>query len=165
MRNLINLVGSVDEIMYEKVLESLVGLDIQKVKGLTVTINSEGGSFSDALAIYGLLTTTFGDITTIAYGNCHSAAVTVFLAGKERLCSEDTKFLMHDEISKAKGTAVDMIRQAKRIADEDHHYNEILTRHTHTPVVKWAKLCKDEVWLTAKEAVKLNLVTHILKRK
>ena len=59
---------------------------------LTVRINSMGGSVSEGLAIYNLLSDFKGNVTTIVDGFACSAASVVFMAGHKRIVPEKVDY-------------------------------------------------------------------------
>ena len=80
---------------------------------LTVRINSYGGSVSEGLAIYNLLSDFKGHLRTIVDGFACSAASVIFMAGKERIVPESGLLMIHNAWSKATGDSNAMKKAAE----------------------------------------------------
>jgi len=68
-------------------------------KPIKVFINTNGGSVSDALAIYDSLRLAPNPIVTIVTGQAASAGLMICAAGDLRLCFEHSQFFYHSVIS------------------------------------------------------------------
>jgi ATP-dependent Clp protease, protease subunit len=73
--------------------------DIEKgAQSITLCISSNGGAPDQAFYIYELLKASPIPITTHNVGIVHSAAMSIFLAGKNRFAVQHSNFLMHRAI-------------------------------------------------------------------
>lgn len=138
-------------------------LDLLKDEPGTITINSEGGSTLDAIALYSVISRHKPGITTIAIGSCMSAAVLVFLAGKQRFSYPETWFMVHECASKVKGSVSEINTELKFMRRQDEQFCILLEKHTKTPRHMWDDLSSKTTYLSASEAKDLGLVQKVLK--
>ncbi len=68
------------------------------IQKLTFFISSTGGDADSGIRLYDYLTALPFDVRTVGFGQVYSAAVTVFLAGTERIAIKNCKFLVHEGI-------------------------------------------------------------------
>jgi len=92
----IQLVGEIDEQKFKLIDIGITELERYNQKAITVRINSEGGSVTDALAIIGRIKSSKCRIVTEAYGACQSAATLILSAGHKRRVSRYTIFMHHE---------------------------------------------------------------------
>lgn len=126
---------------------------------LTVRINSYGGSVSEGLAIYSLLSEFKGHLKTIVDGFACSAASIIFMAGEERVVPENGLLLIHNAWTEAKGDANTM----KKVAED----LEKITQPSINIYVAKTGLTEDEIkekmdreeWITSQEAYEWGFST------
>lgn len=132
-----------------------------------IVINSPGGSPTTAHGIYEALRLADKDnlLTTTVYGNSHSAAVYVFLAGAERNISCSSTVLIHPVTLRVVASSNDRTELdsfPQRWEKTEERSINILARRT--------KLTRDEVrelklghrLLSAEEAVEHGIATRII---
>ena len=126
---------------------------------LTVRINSYGGSVSEGLAIYGLLSEFKGHLKTIVDGFACSAASVIFMAGKERVVPENGLLMIHNAWTEARGDSNTM----KKVAED----LEKITQPSVNIYASKTKLSEEEIkgkmdreeWITSKEAFEWGFST------
>lgn len=101
----IYLFGDICNERAEKFIAQLHDLFEESNEPIMIFINSNGGSVTDALAIYDVLQTSPCEIFTVALGKVHSAAVTVLLSAPRdnRASYPNTEFMSHDISWKSDG--------------------------------------------------------------
>lgn len=126
---------------------------------LTVRINSYGGSVSEGLAIYSLLSEFKGHLKTIVDGFACSAASLIFMAGEERVVPENGLLMIHNAWTEAKGDSNTM----KKVAED----LEKITQPSVNIYVSKTQLTEEEVkekmnreeWITSQEAYEWGFST------
>lgn len=91
-------IGNVDEAHYMGFMGELKG-SIQEngwPKKVVLHVNNSGGDLDVAGAFYDYVRASGLHLVTIASGDVASAAVVLFLSGKERYASQFSSFLIHD---------------------------------------------------------------------
>ena len=130
-------------------------------ESITLIINSEGGSLPDAFALVSVMRTSLIPITTIAIGECASAALMIFMAGDLRLVDENASCLSHQFSAAFPGhtKAVDLRARQKdleltEVKIEDHYVRYTgLTREE----VNEKLLTSSDIFLTAEQLIKYNI--------
>src|SRR5437868_3653060 len=90
--------GPVSDKMYRAVVARLLFLEAKDPKaGITVVINSPGGSADGGFGIYDVMKFVSCPVTVLCAGLCASAAVLIFLGGAKgrRYMLPNSRFLLH----------------------------------------------------------------------
>lgn len=92
---IIYIFDDIDEDMAENVVMSLSYLS-RSEGGITIMINSQGGSVNDMFAIYDAIIACPNEITTVAIGEVCSAAGLLLVSGDKRLAAPHAVFMAHN---------------------------------------------------------------------
>jgi len=142
---------------------------IDNEEPLTVYINTEGGSLTDALSIYDCLRSIDSPITTIATGSCASAGILLLMAGDERYATENTLFYYHQPIL----TTEDFISAEQFKGAEkgytfcQERYDKIVTTRSRMKKTTWKTDFKGKLskHFAAEEALGYNFIDEIIANK
>ena len=138
-----------------------------KQKEIDVHIKSNGGSVSEGYAIHDLLVNSGKKINTIGEGEVRSIATVVFLAGSERLISENCDFTIHnpwlDPTNMGKMEGDDLIKTGNEMKQEEKKLAEFYSRKTGHPVDQIKNKMEVETTLSAQECIDLGFATKILE--
>ncbi len=130
---------------------------------LTVRINSYGGSVSEGLAIYNLLSDFKGHLRTVVDGFACSAASVIFMAGKERIVPESGLLMIHNAWSYAEGDSNAMKKAAEDLEKQTQPSVNIYVSKTGLTEEKVKEMMDHETWITSKEAFELGFATNLEK--
>lgn len=130
---------------------------------LTVHINSYGGSVSEGLAIYSVLSQFKGHLITIVDGFACSAASVIFMAGKERIVPESGLLMIHNAWSNAEGDSNALRKVADDLEKITQPSVDIYCLKTGLPEETIKELMDAETWITSKEAYEMNFSTSMNK--
>ena len=130
---------------------------------LTVRINSYGGSVSEGLAIYNLLSDFKGKLRTVVDGFACSAASVIFMAGEERIVPESGLLMIHNAWSKATGDSNAMKKAAEDLEKQTQPSVNIYVSKTGLSEDKVKEMMDRETWITSKEAFELGFATSLEK--
>lgn len=130
---------------------------------LTVHINSYGGSVSEGLAIYSVLSQFKGNLITIVDGFACSAASVIFMAGKERIVPESGLLMIHNAWSNAEGDSNALRKVADDLEKITQPSVDIYCLKTGLSEEKIKELMDAETWITSKEAFEMNFSTSMSK--
>lgn len=130
---------------------------------LTVRINSYGGSVSEGLAIYNLLSDFKGHLRTVVDGFACSAASVIFMAGKERIVPESGLLMIHNAWSYAEGDSNAMKKAAEDLEKQTQPSVNIYVSKTGLSEEKVKEMMDKETWITSKEAFELGFATNLEK--
>lgn len=128
---------------------------------LVVRINSSGGSVSEGLAIYSLLSEFKGNLTTIVDGFACSAASVIFMAGKKRIVPEQGLLMIHNAWSYAEGDSNTMKKMAEDLEKITQPSINIYVSKTNLSEEQIKEKMDRETWITSKEAFEWGFATSI----
>lgn len=138
-------------------------LDAVGTNKLTVRINSPGGSVSEALSIYNLLSDFNGEVTTKVDGFAASAAAIIFMAGKERIVPNSGLLMIHNAWASGQGNASQFRKMADDLEKITQPSVDIYVEKTGQELELIKELMDAETWLTSSEALELRFATSEIK--
>lgn len=146
----------------EHVIRSLMFLD--KAEGpIELWLNSPGGNVDQMLALYDVIRSCTNKVTTVAFGEVHSAGVLILVAGDVRQATPYAWMMAHEmnvgasgPMHTAESTMIAMHRQ-------NEVQNEILANHTNHSKAWWAREIKSkrEIWWDAKQMLDHGVIDSI----
>lgn len=142
--------------------ESVISaLEMMKGQRVTVRINTQGGSVTEANAIHNAMKRHPGGVDTIVDSLAASAGSFIMLAGERRIIAKNASVMIHNPWTITFGNATEHRKTAEVL---DKFGESLLTMYTDvmkaTPEEINAML-EAETWFTAKEAVEIGLATEI----
>ncbi len=152
----------------EKIYTQLAVLEnLDESKPITVIINSPGGHADSGFGIYDMLRFCKCPIRSVVAGMCASAAVPPFVAGEkgQRYSLPNSRFLLHQPSTKARGDASDILITSKEINKLKVKYNEIMAEATGQTAEKIAEDADRDFWLSPAEAVEYGLVDKVITHR
>jgi ATP-dependent protease ClpP protease subunit len=159
----VQLVGEISEETFVYLDTALTILEEESKKGITIKINSIGGSVYDAMAIIGRMRASKCKITTEGFGPVMSAAIMILAAGHKRRMSKYAMAMWHEASYEHGGTVAQMQHIQKQMEREERLSAEMMERFTEAPAKYWlseGKLGKD-LYLTAEECKTLGVIDEI----
>lgn len=130
-------------------------------KALTVRINSYGGEVAEGLAIYNLLKSYEGEVTTICDGFACSAASVVFMAGAKRIMPRSSLLMIHNAWTWASGDADGLRKAADDLEKITQPSVEIYTSVSNLDADEIKAMMDAETWIDADEALDYGFATEI----
>lgn len=130
-------------------------------KALTVRINSYGGEVAEGLAIYNLLKSYEGEVTTICDGFACSAASVVFMAGAKRIMPRSSLLMIHNAWTCAIGDADGLRKAADDLEKITQPSVEIYTSVSNLDADEIKAMMDAETWIDADEALGYGFATEI----
>ena len=130
-------------------------------KALTVRINSYGGEVAEGLAIYNLLKSYEGEVTTVCDGFACSAASVVFMAGAKRIMPRSSLLMIHNAWTWASGDAGDLRKAADDLEKITQPSIEIYTSVSNLDADEIKAMMDAETWIDADEALDFGFATEI----
>lgn len=128
-------------------------------------INSMGGNIASGIALYHILSSMDVQINTYAIANVESAAVLLFLAGKERIANKESLFAFHsgqETFSSEKLTADQINEGYNALAIDDDRMKEIFEGRLSIGDKQYADLLSPKLrFVRAPEALNMGLATRI----
>lgn len=160
--------GEVDDRMAATVTASLLFLEADSDKPISMYINSPGGSVTAGLSIYDCMNYIVPEVSTLVLGQAASMGSLLLAGGApgKRYCLPHSSIMLHQPSGGHYGTAADIAIHAKEILRIREVLNRIYERHL-TGKKKLAlgdieKLMERDYFLSAEEALELGIVDEIL---
>lgn len=166
-KGIIYFSGEFNKENVDKVVEDILYLnDKDKIKEITLIINSVGGYVGDAFALIDIIEMSKKKIRTVGLGYISSCGLLTFMSGDERLVSNKAMILSHQFSGGKHGKYHELVGERKI---EDYLNERIIShykRHTKLSrkVIKDKLLCATNTWLTPQEALKYNITDKIINK-
>ena len=166
VRAILRLDGEVDHIMYTELLSDIFSTEkkLSSVKEYHIYLNSFGGDFIQALAIYDLIKGLKKPVTIITAGYCMSAAVTILQAATTRLSLPNAQFLVHAGSMGTDEDDKERIRANVKHADSlDKVEFKIIKERIKVKDRTLKNWLKKETYLNAEKAKEAGIIDDILR--
>ena len=140
-----------------------IGEELAKIdtSNLVVRINSYGGEAAVGLAIYNLLKTFKGKVTTINDGFACSAASVIFMAGQERVMPLSSVLMIHNAWTIGQGDSNDFRKLADDLEKITQPCIAVYKENSKLSETEIKKMLDREEWITADEALAYGFATRI----
>jgi len=167
---IICLNGQVDQQTSATIVAQLLFLEAENPdKGISLYINSPGGSVSAGLAIYDTMSYIRCPITTICVGQAASMGSLLLCGGSpgQRFCLPHSSIMIHQPSGGYSGQASDIAIHAKEILRIRDQLNKIYQNHltkSHT-IDEIEKYMERDYYMGAQEALEFGLVDRILDKR
>ena len=162
------LVGEINEVSINECIRWIIyeNLNQKENKVLTLYINSPGGEIYQAFALIDVMRTSIHPIRTVGIGCIMSAAFLIFAAGTrgERYIAPNTGIMCHQHSDVTEGKHHDLKATMKEGENCNQRMLEILKEATNlsSARVRSKLLNASDVYLTAEEAIELNIADQLL---
>lgn len=135
--------------------------DVCSMDKPVVIINSDGGSYYDAMAIADIV--RLNKLQTIGVGKVLSSAVLILAAGSKRIVYPSTWLLYHCSSYEQEGAHQEIKSSVEQAEREEMQSAEFMASVTSKSKKFWKKIADTgDYYFTAQEALKLGVVDAIL---
>ncbi|GAB2823511.1 ATP-dependent Clp protease proteolytic subunit [Actinocorallia aurea] len=134
-------------------------------RGISLYINSPGGSVSAGLAIYDTMRLIPNEVSTLALGLAGSMGQFLLSSGApgKRYCLPHAQILMHQGSAGFGGTAADVEIYAAHLERVGSLLTRITAEQTGRPYETVERDSERDRWFTAEEARAYGLVDHVVE--
>ena len=166
MEGNVYLVGEIEDEMAMSIVAQLLDLDYKAREagdesGITLIINSPGGSVSAGLAIYDTMRSLSTPVRTLCVGMAASMAAVILAGGDTRMMMPHSEVMIHQPSGGANGKTSDILVAADHIRDLRNELNKILSERTGKSVDEVARDTELDKWLKPEEALNYGLIDAI----
>lgn len=159
--------GTIREDTAAQFVEQLTALEyLDSSKGISIYIDTYGGSIHSCMMIYDAIGMCLCPIRTIGIGKVMSAGALILACGNqgERYITPNTRVMIHEVQSGAYGSLTQMAEEIEETRILQDAYIQLLAYHTQRPKKEIIHLLqsKTEVYMSAFEAVKFGLCDRVL---
>ena len=132
---------------------------------IKVIVSSPGGHVESGNMIHDTLKFIRPEITMIGMGWVASAGALIFVAAdkERRLCTPNTRFLLHQPSGAAGGQASDVEIQTREILRMRERLNKIFAEATGQPLKRIAQDTDRDYWMSAEEAIEYGLCDRVVE--
>ena len=159
----------VDDASADDVMAQLLVLESQDPdRDIILYINSPGGSFTALTAIYDTMQFVKPDIQTVCMGQAASAAAILLAAGTpgKRMALPNARVLIHQPYSETgRGQVSDLEIAANEILRMRAQLEEMLAKHSTTPIERIREDIERDKILTAEDALSYGLIDQIISTR
>ncbi|CAM5241917.1 ATP-dependent Clp protease proteolytic subunit OS=Streptomyces cyaneofuscatus OX=66883 GN=clpP PE=3 SV=1 [Streptomyces cyaneofuscatus] len=159
----------IDDASANDVMAQLLCLEsMDPDRDISIYINSPGGSFTALTAIYDTMQFVKPDIQTVCMGQAASAAAVLLAAGTpgKRMALPHARVLIHQPSSQTgREQLSDLEIAANEILRMRTQLEQMLARHSTTPLEKISEDIERDKILTAEDALAYGLVDQIVSTR
>lgn len=136
-------------------------------KDIQLYINSPGGMVTAGMAIYDTMQYIKCDVRTICMGMAASMGAFLLAGGTKgkRMILPNAEVMIHQPSGGTQGQASDMQISAEHILKLKSRLNKIMAENTGHTEEEIERLTDRDNWLSAEEALELNIVDEIIKNR
>ena len=152
-----------DQGYFDRIDAALSEMERDSKKGITIRINSPGGSVYEALAILGRLKNSKCHITTEGYGCIMSAASLILAAGDKRKMSKYAQFMHHEAQYGLAGRHSAIQDEVAQIEREEHMWSRWMAEFTNKDAQFWYDHGKrKDFHMFAEECLATGIIDEII---
>ena len=132
---------------------------------ITVIVSSPGGHVESGDMIHDMINFIKPTVNIVGTGWVASAGALIYVSvpKKNRFCTPNTRFLLHQPSGGAGGSASDIEIQASEIIKMRLRLNEIFAEATGQKLAKIEDDTDRDYWMSPEEAIKYGLAGKIIK--
>ena len=132
---------------------------------ITVIVSSPGGHVESGDMIHDMINFIKPKVNIVGTGWVASAGALIYVSvpKKNRFCTPNTRFLLHQPSGGAGGSASDIEIQASEIIKMRLRLNEIFAEATGQKLAKIEDDTDRDYWMSPEEAIKYGLAGKIIK--
>ncbi len=136
-------------------------------KGISLYINSPGGSVTAGLAIYDTMQYVKCPVSTICVGQAASMGALLLLAGSKgkRYALPNARIMIHQPLGGAQGQATDIDIQAKEILRLRSYINGLIVKHTGHSLERIEKDTERDYFMSAEDARQYGLIDEVVVKQ
>lgn len=158
--------GEVDTKLARSVSAQLLALAASGDAPIRMIVHSQGGHVEAGDTIHDLVRAVAPEVTMIGTGWVASAGALIYVAAKKenRFALANTRFLLHQPLGGAGGSASDIEIEATQVVQMRERLNRIFAHATGQSYEKVVVDTERNFWMTAKEACAYGLVYGVVER-
>lgn len=126
---------------------------------VTIRINSPGGAADEGIAIYNLLKSHGGEVTTINDSLAASAASVIFLGGSKRLMADGSRLMIHRAVGMAFGNQDEIRKMLAALESYDRSLIDIYSQYMQSDAKAIEAMMAAETWFEVDSAIESGLAT------
>lgn len=150
-----------DAIRFWNKVDELDEIPVEERKPIKIYIDSPGGDINATFSIIDSITMSKTPVWTITIGRGYSGAFFIGSAGHKRYGYEHSSYLFHEGCAQEGGDAHKFLQGVKFYEKQLSMLRKITLRYTGLTEEDYKKHKKDDLWMTAQEALKYGVIDEI----
>lgn len=162
------LYGGIDQGVAQEITEKLMFLStLSKKDDIKLYINSQGGHVESGDTIFDMIRFCGAPVKVIGTGWVASAGALIYCSVpvKNRLSLPNTRYMIHQPLGGASGSATDISIEAGEIVKMRNRLNETIAKACGQKVEKVAKDSDRNYWMGNEEGIKYGLVGRVINSR
>lgn len=154
--------GPIDQDAIQRFFRAMPRLTEHPDTRVHLLLQTVGGYVGDGICLYNLFRKFPRELTVYNTGNISSIGVIAYLGARRRTATRDASFMMHRSTMHMDLPTADRLQAAvKTLKLDDERTEKILRRHLTMSREQWRQLDRNDMTLSAGEAVRAGLVHAI----
>ena len=137
-------------------------IPIEEREPIKIYIDSPGGDLDATFSIIDAIALSKTPVWTVTIGRGCSGAFFIGIAGHKRFGFPHSTYLFHEGCAENGGDAHKFIQGVKFYETRLEMLKEHTLKHTKITEEKYKKHKKDDLWMTAEDAIKYGVIDEIL---
>lgn len=160
------LTEQVTSVSASRIIASLLYLDYERKRDISLYINSPGGSVTDGIAIYDTMKSLRSDVSTICIGQACSMGAFLLAGGTKgkRISLPNSRIMIHQVSAGAEGTYKDMAISLKETERLNNILAEIMAQNTGQPLEKIKDDIDRDFYMSSNEAKSYGIIDQIIEK-
>ncbi len=162
------LYGGINQEVAQEVTEKLMFLStLSKKDDIKLYINSQGGHVESGDTIFDMIRFCGAPVKVIGTGWVASAGALIYCAAPvaNRLSLPNTRYMIHQPLGGASGSATDISIEAGEIVKMRHRLNQTIAKACGQKVERVAKDSDRNYWMGNEEGIKYGLVGRVINSR
>ena len=131
---------------------------------IKIFINTDGGDLLAAFTIADAILLSTTPVWTINQGKAYSAGFLIFICGHKRLALNNSSFLFHEGAITLGGDAHKFENGADFYKKQRGTIKDLVINQTKVNEETYKEHCKDDWWLTSKDALEYGVADEVVDR-
>lgn len=149
-------------IRFWNTIDDMEDIPIEERKPIKIYIDSPGGDLDATFSIIDSIKLSKTPVYTITYGIGHSGGFFIGIAGHKRYGMPHSSYMFHEGCGQGGGDAHKYIQSVKFYEKRLSQLKKHTLENTKISEQSYNKHRKDDLWLTADEALEFGIIDEIL---
>lgn len=150
-----------DAIKFWNEVDNLDEIPIEERKPIKIYIDSPGGDLDATFSIIDSITLSKTPVNTITIGSGNSGGFFIGIVGHKRIGYPHSSYLFHEGYCENNGDAHKYIQFTEFYKKKLSMLKDLVRKNTKLTSEDYEKYKKDDLWLTADEALKYGIIDEI----
>lgn len=150
-----------DAILFWNEMDNMEEIPTEEREPIKIYINTPGGDLDATFSIIDSITLSKTPVWTITVGSGDSGGFFVGIAGHKRIGYPHSSYLFHEGSCQNGADAHKFLQNAKFYEKRLSLLKSVVLKHTKLTADEYKKHRKDDLWLTAQDALKYGIIDEI----